>query len=240
MRTLSKLIVAGYLVPLVTAVGFATPDPIQWWRSTQADPTAYDLTVTEPPDVYYCYQWTVIFNGTTLLPSPQHMKAFAVCADDATLCSANNPTGWTYSTPADPAAGDLVIEWRADNSSYFVAEYNSSPGFRACFSEQLDDPYYMTAIHVGSEPDSAWVNPTPELGTWALLAVGGVVTAAAEASAQEGKIVTVGGVCSKLEKSKQGLDKNTGLCYNHIITDNWSRLPEPVRHHVCPTGLLYI
>ena len=64
----------------------------------------------------------------------------------------------------------MVVEWNAKNSSYFVAE-GGAITFQGWFDQALVDPYFHIGIHVGSDRDSVWVNPTPELPPAALLSL---------------------------------------------------------------------
>ena len=162
----------------------ATAAPAPPWSETVPDPTAYDLTVTEfPQGPYYGYQWDVTFWGTDLLQGDrekQWMHSFVVYDDQAQLIGAVDPSkpAQQYDWWRPNAPSFVAVEWRSKNGKNRVP-YGGSISFKAWFDRPLADPYYHTAIQIQSNPDSLWVNPTPELSTvWLLLfsgAAGGLL-----------------------------------------------------------------
>jgi len=158
----------------------ATAAPAPPWSETVPDPTAYDLTVTQfDYGPYYGYQWDVTFWGTELLKGDrekQKMHAFVVYDDNAQLKGTVDPSRpeqeYEWDCPNE-WPGFVAVEWKARNGKHRVP-YGGSISFKAWFDRPLADPYYHTAIQIQSNPDSLWVNPTPELSTVWLLLFSGV------------------------------------------------------------------
>ena len=175
MRILTRLTLLVSLLALASATAFASP--INWFGETVADPSAYDLTVVHTGTA--TYDWTVHFNGTTLVGHPQKMMAFVVFDPNATLTDG----AWAYLTKADTTvvdwlvktrtgAGDMVVEWNSPTSGPGdTAVICETLVAHATFDQPLADPYFWTAIHIGGEPDSIWSNKTPELPPSALLSL---------------------------------------------------------------------
>ena len=81
MKHVTSLVLLVSLVALVSATTFASP--LNWYGESVGDPSAYDITVVHTGTA--TYDWTVHFNGTTLVGYPQKMMAFAVFDPNATL-----------------------------------------------------------------------------------------------------------------------------------------------------------
>ena len=153
----------------------------QWpYSETQADPGAYDQTITDWWDETgweeNTYEWDVTFNGTSYLDDSdgnQSMIGFAVHDSDETTYAIewSEMDGWHATNTGE----NVTVLWRADAPTYHNGlQIGESGIFQATFSQALNDPSW-TSIQVASDdegPDageSVEVNNTPELPSYALI-----------------------------------------------------------------------